>query len=313
TLQGRDSGLFANTAPNSTGDGGNIFIDPRTVNIRDGAGISVTSRGIGKAGNIQLQTGSLTLENGAFLSAETASSEGGNIQLQVRDLLLMRHNSKISTTAGTASAGGNGGNIKINTGFLIAVPNENSDITANAFEGRGGNIQITTQGIFGIQLRERQTSLSDITASSDFGVNGIVEINTPDIDPSRGLVELPEKTVDVAGLVAQGCPADVGPRASKFVITGRGGLPENPSQPLSGDAVQVDLVEPAPVGSRGANPAPGAEDRTNAKSSVPTTIVEAQGWAMNDKGQVILTAYKSNGTVPQRSGQNPAPCPALVK
>src|SRR3712207_8808007 len=42
------------------------------------------------------------------------------------------------------SAGGDGGNININADFVVAVPKEDSDITANAFNGRGGNINITT-------------------------------------------------------------------------------------------------------------------------------------------------------------------------
>ena len=35
-------------------------------------------------------------------------------------------------------------------GFIVAVPKEDSDITANAFTENCGNINIITQGIFGI-------------------------------------------------------------------------------------------------------------------------------------------------------------------
>nr|WP_199784686.1 hypothetical protein [Nostoc sp. 'Lobaria pulmonaria (5183) cyanobiont'] len=54
----------------------------------------------------------------------------------------MRHGAQISTTAGTAEAGGNGGNINIDvpSGFIVAVPSENSDITANAFTGTSGRL-----------------------------------------------------------------------------------------------------------------------------------------------------------------------------
>ncbi|MHC5831659.1 MAG: hypothetical protein ACYT04_90745, partial [Nostoc sp.] len=100
---------------------------------------------------------------------------------------------KISTTAGTAEAGGNGGNINIDapSGFIVAVPSENSDITANAYTGTGGRVDIQASGIYGIQPRSNPTSMSDITASSEFGVNGTVELNTPDIDPNSDLLELP--------------------------------------------------------------------------------------------------------------------------
>jgi large exoprotein involved in heme utilization and adhesion len=76
-------------------------------------------------------------------------------------------------------------------GSSLRFPNEDSNIIANAFKGRGGNINITTQGLFGIEFHPRLTPQSDITASSEFGINGTVQINTPGIDPNRGLAQLP--------------------------------------------------------------------------------------------------------------------------
>jgi large exoprotein involved in heme utilization and adhesion len=112
--------------------------------------------------------------------------------LAVGDLLLMRNGSLISTEAGTALSGGNGGNIRINVDFVVAVPKEDSDIIANAYEGKGGNINITTQGIFGLEFREKLTPLSDITASSELGVDGEFQLDLlTNVDPSRGLAELP--------------------------------------------------------------------------------------------------------------------------
>jgi len=69
-----------------------------------------------------------------------------------------------------------------------ANPDENSDITANAFQGNGGNINISTNTIFGLKFRSQLTPLSDITASSQFGLSGQVTINRLDIDPSKGLL-----------------------------------------------------------------------------------------------------------------------------
>ena len=77
TLAGDGSGLFADTAKDSTGKGGSISIDPRTVLIRDGATISVNSQGEGIGGNIFLQADSLTLKNGASIFATTFSTQGG--------------------------------------------------------------------------------------------------------------------------------------------------------------------------------------------------------------------------------------------
>ncbi|MHC5733201.1 MAG: hypothetical protein ACYTXY_56080, partial [Nostoc sp.] len=68
----------------------------------------------------------------------------------------------------------------INSKFIVAIPEENSDISANAYTGTGGKVQINSQGIFGIQSRRKLTEKSDITASSALGISGVIKINAPD-------------------------------------------------------------------------------------------------------------------------------------
>ncbi len=295
TLAGRETGLFANTVLGSSGNGGSIFIDPKIVTVRDGARIVVNSEGSGTGGSIDLQADRLVLDNGE-ISAQTASNNGGDITLQLQDLLLLRRNSQISTTAGTAQAGGNGGNIRINAPFVIAVRAENSDITANAFTGTGGRVTITTQGIFGIKPRDRLTPLSDITASSEFGIAGIVTINTPDVDPSRGLTELPANLVDASNQIAQGCGPNERQAASSFVVTGRGGLPPSPTAPLSNEAIQTEWVmvrgEQATGDRREATRIEGKRTTGKSSQAAPPAapIVEAQGWVKDGNGEVVLFA-----------------------
>ena len=226
----RPSGIFAKTDSGSTGQGGSIFIDPRQATIRDGAKISVNSDGTGNAGSITLQAGTLTLDNGAEISAQTFSSQGGNINLQLGDILLLRHGSQISTNAGTAQKGGDGGNISINAPFIVAVPDESSDITANAFSGTGGRVQINTQGLFGTQSRPQPTDKSDITASSTLGVAGVVNINTPDQNTlQNNLTQLPKNIIDANTLIANSCIARRHNQSGgTFFIIGNGGLQERP-------------------------------------------------------------------------------------
>ena len=233
-LAGAETGLFANTEKGSTGKSGNIFIDAEKAIMEDGARIAVDSLGTGVGGNIFGTASTLHLDNGS-ISAETASNTGGNIRLQVQDLLLLRNGSQISTTAGTAQAGGDGGNITIDTDFIVAFPSENSDITANAFTGNGGRIAITAKGLFGIEPRLQLTPLSDITASSQFGAAGIVEINTLEVEPNRGLTNLPEEAVEVE--VAEGCQADDDQKTVAFFNQGRGGLPPSPNDPLRSETI----------------------------------------------------------------------------
>lgn len=272
TLAGADTGLFANTTAGSTGKGGSIFIDPETFTIRDGARVAVDSQGEGVGGNIELAAGFLTLDNGT-ISAETRSNTGGDIKVNLQELLLLRSGSKISTTAGNQQFGGDGGNIAINSPFVVAVPRENSDITANAFTGKGGRVDITANGIFGILPQERLSQLSDITASSELGVSGQVTIITPDVDPSRGLAELPTNVVDASQQIASGCSPRGRQTVSSLIVTGRGGLPLSPHEPLRGRAVITNWVN-----------LPAA---TSATKSTPQ-LVEAQGWIVDADNNVIL-------------------------
>jgi filamentous hemagglutinin family protein len=305
--QGSHSGLFANTAAGSTGKGDSIFIDSKNAIVRDGAGIGVNSEGTGVGGFIRLQADSLTLDRDAFISAQTASNTGGNINLTVSDVLLLRNNSQISTTAGTAGAGGDGGNLDINAKFIIANPIENSDITANAFEGRGGNINLTAQGIFGLESRDNNTNLSDITASSQLGVDGVVQIDTPDTDPSQGIVNLPSQTVDASQLIDQRClgGSATASEQGEFIMTGRGGIPANPREPLPGEAVlSADWVTLDTEAQSNAKP----ETPTQSESTSPQPIIEAQGWVIAPNGKIILTAQAPTAT-PNSPGFAPHSCP----
>ncbi|MEA5572567.1 filamentous hemagglutinin N-terminal domain-containing protein [Calothrix sp. UHCC 0171] len=308
--QGAESGLFANTEIGSTGRGGSIFIDPPQITIRDGAKVSVNSDGTGDAGNISILGGTLSLDNRATISAQTASSQGGNINLQLADFVLLRRGSLISTTAGNTQAGGDGGNITINTPFIVAVPGENSDISANAFTGKGGQINIATQGIFGIEpSAQASDATNDITASSQLGIQGEIAINNPEIDPTKGIIELPNDVVDATNQLSQLCPrgydAFIKPLSS-FTITGRDALPLSPLEPLQGTAT-IPLATLDNEGNA------GIQQRTNYTSplsaspplplspsprlpSPPSQIIEAQGLVKNSRGEIFLVAQAPQTT-----------------
>ncbi|MBW4458478.1 MAG: hypothetical protein KME55_41165 [Nostoc indistinguendum CM1-VF10] len=77
-------------------------------------------------------------------------------------LLLLRNQSTITTNARGSGIPGDNITIDALDGFIIAVPQENSDISANSVDFRGGKVEISAQGIFGIQRRNTQTPESDI-------------------------------------------------------------------------------------------------------------------------------------------------------
>ncbi|GJD15791.1 hypothetical protein RIVM261_007470 [Rivularia sp. IAM M-261] len=279
------SGLYANTTGESSGKGGTIRVNAERLNIRDRASISVDSRGSGVAGDINVNSQSARL-SGANIVAETASQDGGNINIENTDLLLLRRGSLISATA---AEGGNGGNIKINAQAIVAVPKENSRIRANAVRGNGGNININTLGIFGIKTSPFPLEESDITASSQLGVQGQISITQPDVDPTQGIIELPNEVVDASNQIGQTCPRGSNAKPlGEFVVTGRGSLPPNPLQPLAGTTTPTPL---ATLDGKFAN-----KPFNIPTSTPPEAIVEAQGWVKTADGQVILTASAPEAT-----------------
>jgi hypothetical protein len=305
TLSGNGSFIAAETS--GSGTGGNLTLETGTLTVRDEAKVTVSSTGTGNAGNLNVTANRVLLDNGELI-AQTASGEGGNINLKVSDLLLMRNNSLISAQAGQ---NGNGGNLDIDARLIVAVPGENSDIVADADRGNGGNINITTSGIFGLEYRNQRTPESDINASSRFGVDGSVQINTPGIDPSRGLANLPTEVVDASNQIDQTCAAGGREaRKNEFIVTGRRGMPSNPYEMLSNEQALEDIHPPEGFSSsRNSEPvAVRTVTPQSATSKQKAPIVEAQGWVINDKGQVVLTATPTTAT-PHDSWLQPATCP----
>ena len=211
------------------GNAGNVRIETNRLSVREGAQVAANSRGSGSAGNLEITATDIQLEGGGELTAATAAGAQGNITLNASAIVL-RDGSRITTNS-TESA--SGGNITIDTNTLVAL--DNSDITANAEESFGGRVSVAARGLFGTAFRENDTPNSDITASSEQGsqFSGTVTINTPDIDPSSGLVELSSSILDVENILARGCLNPSSSQRGRFVILGSGGLPVHPNAPTS--------------------------------------------------------------------------------
>lgn len=273
----------------SNGVGGNIELDVKgDLELSDRARISTSSTGstqLSRAGNIAITANSLELSNNAQILSQSASGDGGNIQIQLPEALTLRSGGQISTTAGSNQTGGNGGNIDINAKFIIAYPNANSDITANAFAGQGGNINITTQGLFNIRPAKTQTPDNDITASSQLGVQGQIVITQPETQPSKGIIDLPSYIVDVSDQIGQICPTGINAKPlAEFFVIGKGGLPPSPVELLTGDTFSRELTT--------WNEQVNTLDNLHQPHSQQpeSTIIEAQGWMKTPDGKVMLVA-----------------------
>ncbi len=294
-----ETGLFANASVNATGDGGSIQVNNSSeINVFNGATISVASGGTGNGGNLFLQANDLTLDNQGVVEASTNSGTGGNVELQIADTIFMEDNNNLISAQALGDA--NGGNLTIDTTFIVAFPNQNNDILTNASTGNGGNINISAESLLGIEERASQppNSTNDIDASSEFGLDGEVSIFTPDVDRARGATELDSRVIEPQATVARACSNQesvVG--SSSFSIKGKGGIPLQPIEPFMPDTILAGNTNQA---------------RQTPPSEPHNGILTAQGYiyparsvAVKDNGEIMLISNPSQLTqrniVPSRN------------
>ncbi|GAB4203858.1 MAG: hypothetical protein Fur006_58540 [Coleofasciculaceae cyanobacterium] len=295
-----------------TGNAGDIQVQANSLSLSNGGRITSRSDGKSNAGNINVNVSGNLVSSGGNITATSTQLGGGNITLTADDIRLS--NSSLISTSVKESTGG-GGNIRINSTVFLAI--EDSDILANAEAGPGGDIFIKSEAfladIFSRGLAEpvgrnpgdfarfRGNDRVDISADSRLGQGGAKIY--PDIEQIRAVAELPSDLVDPSELIDRRCtPADT-KRASSFTITGRGGLPPNPNNPLTNQEVWVDWIT---LEEREGN-GNGAATDANPTSSKPQQLVEAQGWIINEKGQVVLIAQAPTVT-PSRPRLELPPC-----
>ena len=241
----------------STGRAGRITVRTPQLVLENGGGIAVTSRGAGEAGAIDAFADRVTLQSGAELSSRSTGeapgpsgtaggiaiagysgplaerveifggstvtaaaprSDGGNVDIRAGELVHLR-DSEISASVG----GGQGGNVTIDPRFVVL---DSSRIIATATTGAGGNIAITAERFF-------PSGDSVVSASSQLGVDGSVEIRSPDVDLSGGLARLPSSLLDAGALLRERCAVRAAEAGSSLVVEARDGMPATPHQPTT--------------------------------------------------------------------------------
>ena len=263
-IDGSGSGLF--TDSQGTGKGGSISVNANTVTLQNGGTLSAktsgteatatggsitvtttdhvtmtggasitassTDPGNANAGDISINAGQSFEMRDSSIKTESEKASGGNIDIKAVDRVRLV-NSPISTSVPNGT--GNGGNITIDPNVIVL---QNSDITAKAVQGAGGNITLTTP----LFLAD---SGSHVDASSQFGLNGTVTIQSPTSNLSGSLGPLTSTPSQAQTLLTQRCAALANGQTSSFVVAGREQLPSDPggwlSSPLAFAALSENL------------------------------------------------------------------------
>jgi filamentous hemagglutinin family protein len=250
SIQAHNLGLYGESSidsiSNGSGNGGSVEINcDGDMHLDDGGWINATTAENGKGGDIHITAGNLLLSNNAEINARSIiAADAGNITIDVEGDLTVNQ-SWITTDSKQAD----GGDIRINAGNLIhlvdgkvkadigggagttggnihfkstnVVLNE-SQVMADALEGRGGNINILADTYLA-------DPLSVVDASSELGIDGVVDIRAPLSNLSGSLKPLLKDFLDAADLLKAPCEARVkGGDYGSFIVKGRDALPMEP-------------------------------------------------------------------------------------
>jgi filamentous hemagglutinin family protein len=325
-------GLLAQVDLNGEGQGGNLTVETKRLSISNGSKIQAATFNNGDAGEINIRASRIDLfntpnANNKFSTEISAGSirdvlgrnadspltgNGGSINIET-DRLTLKNGTRINVRA---DGQGNSGNININSpnGFIVAFPNQNNDILATSQARSGGQININVQSIYGFDKKNIQ-SITDIqslltnrendinSTSGQPGLDGSVNLNTQTLDPAKKTVQSSQNVVEPDTTVAQACDAEgTGGVSNSFTITGRGGMPADPTKPLN-SSILAGVSKTEEQRGEGAEEqrSGGVQEQGGQVEAIDSDgkkkifsfdeIIPARGVAINEKGQVVLTRY----------------------
>ncbi len=277
------SGVFSSVQERAIGEGGDIRINTGALFLTD-AVLSASTSGEGNAGDVVI---SATREFQAFNSNIRTTAEqfsGGKISITASEIYLFG-DSNVRTNV-TSGAGG-GGDITLIANSILAFGD--SDILAFAQDGQGGNITLNTRAFFGENYQPSPPGIDpfslddnnrvDINASG--AVSGVITI--PDVSfIENSLTALPDVVIDTEQLIAGSCIARTDTGGS-FIMSGRGGLPDRPSDTFTAP-YSTGFVLPLP-----ADGAAAVEDDSTASWQPGDSIVEPEGLFQLPDGRVVIS------------------------
>ena len=253
-----NNGGLISTKTFGLGNAGNIEITANETAFNNGNAFTRVQAGAeGNGGNLNIWTGSLSLNNSQLLADSLEEGIAGNIILNISDSF-WANDSEIATAAAKSSGGeieitawdmfftgdsdirtnvfsgeGGGGNITLNAGSIVAF--DDSDIFSFARDGKGGDITFNTPALF---LENSSPTLPGIDPATldgnnraDINASGAINgtITQPDVTPvTNNLSELPENPIDTDALLNNSCIVRTEGRQGNFTITGSGNLPTAP-------------------------------------------------------------------------------------
>lgn len=240
-----DGRFFVSYDPNYVVTPTQLTVSAPNISLMSGGAITAASTAGWDASNIRVNAARLLSLTDSAIATSAVDGDGGSITIAGDGALVLR-NSRITTSV--SGLEGNGGDIFIATRALVL---DTGFIQANtaAADAIGGNVSIDVGalvpsgnslfvgGAREIAFEPGVFGLNVIQAAAPTGVSGAINISTPALDVSSGLVGLSAKVIDAGGLGRSLCEMTGG---SSLAQAGRGGMP-----PSARDFARVDAPAPA--------------------------------------------------------------------
>jgi filamentous hemagglutinin family protein len=142
TIAGQDDGMTCTA--NGTGAAGQVAIFTPTLTMEEGALVSAATLGAGPAGDVRLQIGRLTLSGGSSITSSTSGGgQGGTVGVTASDSVTLTR----SRLASSAEAAGAGGDIDLSAPQVRLSDGAQISATSSG-TGNAGQLKITAADSF---------------------------------------------------------------------------------------------------------------------------------------------------------------------
>lgn len=271
---GRASGILSTVESAANGEGGTVQITAGSLSLTDGAGVSASTRGQGSGGDVVVNVrDQVLLDRGGIISDVDSTGVGtsGNIFINASQLFLTNSGDLSSSTSGQGDAG----TIDLQIRDRVSLNNGASisgTVEATA-QGNGGDIRIHTGALSITNGAEIDTSTLGQGDAGDVLIEALESVSIAGVSPDR---QLPSSILSIVGETGNGDSGSIRIQAESVSIRERSQVQASTyGQGSAGDifieaqdfvdvneAIIYSIVGELPTGSSG-NPATMSRDGGN--------------------------------------------------
>ena len=175
------SNIFADVNPGATAIGGSLIINTQNLLVQDGASISASTFGNGKAGDLTVTATDVEIVDSDLFAVVrlAAMGDAGTLTINTQNLRV-RDGAQISTST---FGNGNGGDLLINTQNLQV--RDASIVAADTFaQGDAGQLIIKATNL--VEVRDPFSFITTNVESGGVGNGGTLTIDTPRLSVQDG-------------------------------------------------------------------------------------------------------------------------------